>query len=469
MKSSFLSSQWKSSGPDLAIINPYSGDVLEIIQQANAEEIETGIQKLRSAIPVAAKLSLYERHAILTKAAELLENKKESLAQTICLEAGKPITYAKAEVLRAISTFRLCAAWVFNHSGEVLDLGINESGKGKTGIVKFVPVGPILAISPFNFPLNLVAHKIAPAIASGNVFFLKPASKTPLTAILLAEILLEAGFPPECFCLGICSRTSANALISDARFALLSFTGSPEIGWKMKQDSGKKKVVLELGGDAAVIVDSTADLKKAAKACSIGAFAYAGQVCISVQRIFVHKSVKNEFLDYFIEEISALGVGNPLLDSTICGPIIDKSNLERLQLWIEDALSKGAGVITGNKLQANNVLAPTVLEKVSSDTTIASNEVFGPLVCLDAFETLEEAVNKVNQSRFGLQTGVFTALESTIRYCFENLEVGGVIINESPMFRIDSMPYGGIKDSGFGREGATYAIKDMLEPKLLVW
>ncbi len=396
-----------------------------------------------------------------------LKEKKEEFARLITAEAGKPIQFSRIEVDRAVMTFQLAAEEAKRIHGEILPLDLNAPSRDRMGLVRRFPIGVVLAISPFNFPLNLVSHKIAPAIASGNSFILKPASPTPLTSLKLAEIIEKSGYPKDAFAVLPCRGSDAETLVKDDRIKMLTFTGSPAIGWKLKEKAGKKKITLELGGNAAVIVDKSANVDLAAKKCAMGAFAYAGQVCIKVQRIYLHDEIEKQFIERFMEAVSKIHVGDPSNEQTIVGPVIDDEAADRIMSWVDEAISEGAKLLTEKK-RVGRVIAPIVLTDVSRNSRVFREEIFGPVVTLHRFQTIQEAVEGVNDSVFGLQAGIFSNDLRNILYSYQKLDVGGVIVNDSSSYRADSMPYGGIKDSGFGREGLRYAIEEMTEPKLMV-
>jgi acyl-CoA reductase-like NAD-dependent aldehyde dehydrogenase len=451
------------------VLNPWDQSLVAKSHIAGPKEAESAIQAALRGFEVSRLLTACDRAAVLLAIENGLSERKDELANLICAEAGKPIQYARAEVERAIHTFRLAGAWVWQNSGEVMDLSHAPEHTGKSGIVKYFPVGPCLLISPFNFPLNLVAHKVAPAIAVGNSFVLKPASATPLTAAVLAEIIAASGYPKAAWSVLPCTRTTGQLLVEDPRFQMLSFTGSPEVGWKMKADAGKKKVILELGGDAAVIIDETANLDEAIPKLLHGAFAYAGQICISVQRIIATKEIYTEVKHRLLQAISDLPFGDPQLPHTVCGPMIDPANAQRTLKWIQEAQQAGATLLAGGKDLGNQVVSPAILEHIPKGCDLRDKEAFAPVVGLYSAERFEDAVDIVNDSAFGLQTGVFTRYEDRLKYAFQHLHVGGIIHNHVPTLRIDAMPYGGIKDSGLGREGIAWACRDMSEPKVLVW
>lgn len=382
-------------------------------------------------------------------------------------EAGKPLSDARREVGRAIQTFSVAAEEAKRISGEVVPLDWSPGMESHWGVTRRFPIGPILGITPFNFPLNLVAHKVAPALAAGNSILIKPAPQTPLTALLLGELLTEAGVPPGGLNVLPCNNMVAEQLVVEPRFKLLSFTGSAPVGWMLKAKCGKKKVVLELGGNAAVIVEPDADLDYAVQRCVTGGFTYAGQTCISVQRIFVHESVAAAFTENLVGLVRRLETGDPGNERTVVGPLIDSGAAERIEGWIGEAVTQGAQLLSGGT-RAGSVVQPTVLSEVTATMKVSCREVFGPLVTVTPYREFDAVLQSVNESDYGLQAGIFTQNVGRIFRAFEHLDVGAVLANEIPTFRADHMPYGGVKDSGIGREGVRYAIEDMTEPKLLV-
>ncbi len=412
-------------------------------------------------------LSGYARSTLLQKAAQLLQARQEEFARTMTAESGKPVTDARREVGRAIQTFSIAAEEAKRIGGEVVPLDWSPGMETYWGVTRRFPIGPILGITPFNFPLNLVAHKVAPALAAGNAILIKPAPQTPLTPLLLGEVLAQAGVPPGGLNVLPCDNRVAERLVVDPRFKLLSFTGSAPVGWMLKAKCGKKKVVLELGGNAAVIIEPDADLEYVVQRCVTGGFTYSGQTCISVQRIFVHESVADAFTENLVARVQVLSTGDPGEEATVVGPLIDTGAAQRIEGWIGDAVAQGARLLTGGS-RVGPVVRPTVLSNVTATMKVSCEEVFGPLVTITPYRDFETALRAVNQSEYGLQAGIFTNNIGRIFQAFEELEVGGVLANEIPTFRADHMPYGGIKDSGIGREGLRYAIEDMTEPKLLV-
>jgi glyceraldehyde-3-phosphate dehydrogenase (NADP+) len=382
-------------------------------------------------------------------------------------EAGKPITDARREVARAVQTFTIAAEEAKRIPGEVIPLDWTPGMDSHLGILRRVPIGPVLGITPFNFPLNLVAHKVAPALAAGNPILIKPAPQTPLTALLLAEVGLEAGVPPGGLNVLPCDNRVAERLVVDPRFKLLSFTGSAAVGWMLKAKCGKKKVVLELGGNAGVIVEQDADLDFAAQRCASGGFGYAGQTCISVQRIFVHHSVVDLFTTKLLLQVARLKGGDPNDESTVVGPLIDQHAAHRVEEWIGEAVAQGARVLLGGK-RMGSVVEATVLTNVTPTMKVSCREVFGPVVTVTPYRQFDEALEAMNRSEYGLQAGVFTQDVNKVFYAFRHLEVGAVLVNEIPTFRAEHMPYGGVKDSGLGREGLRISIEEMTEPRFLV-
>jgi glyceraldehyde-3-phosphate dehydrogenase (NADP+) len=396
-----------------------------------------------------------------------VEARREDFAKTITAEAGKPIADARREVGRAVQTFAIAAEEAKRLPGDVLPLDLTPGTDGYLGIARRVPIGPILGICPFNFPLNLVAHKVAPALACGNPIVVKPAPQTPLTSLLLGEVVLEAGLPEGSFSVVPCDNVVAEQMAMDVRVKLLSFTGSAPVGWMLKAKCGTKKVVLELGGNAGVIVEPDADLETAAQRCATGGFAYAGQTCISVQRILVHEAVYERFAQALLARVTALKAGDPSEEATVIGPLIDEGAARRVESWVAEAVAQGATVLTGGT-RSGSLVEATVLADVAPDMKVSCREVFGPVVTLSKYKRFEDALEALNDSEFGLQAGVFTRDVDRIFRAYRDLDVGAVLANEIPTFRADHMPYGGVKGSGIGREGVRYAIEDMTELKLLV-
>jgi glyceraldehyde-3-phosphate dehydrogenase (NADP+) len=400
--------------------------------------------------------------------ARRLKAEREDIARTVAGEVGKPLRDALTETDRAANTFEVAADEARRLGGEVIPMDLAPHGEGRFGVVRRFPLGPIAAISPFNFPLNLSAHKLAPAMAAGNTVVMKPASKTPLSAIRLATFLMEAGIPEGAVSVLPLDRKTGDRLVTDDRFKLLTFTGSSWVGWDMKARAGKKRLILELGGNAGVIVDETADLEWAASRVAVGGFALAGQSCISVQRVFVHESRFDEFASDLVSRVSRLKVGDPMDPETELGPMIEEGEAERVDEWVQEAVKAGGRLLTGGKRLGGAMYAATVLADVPETARVCHDEVFAPVVVLARYREFEDAVDAVNRSAFGLQAGVFTHdLERTL-YAYDRIEAGGVIVNDVPTWRIDHMPYGGVKDSGVGREGPHYTMEEMTELKLMV-
>jgi glyceraldehyde-3-phosphate dehydrogenase (NADP+) len=464
----YLAGSWVDSPDVLEIANPARpGELAGATYQATEAQYEQAVEAAVRAFEVTRKLPAYERGRMLREVSAGIKARREELAALIAAEAGKPIRDSLAEVDRATITFRLGAEEAERMYGEVIPLDLNVASKDRVGITRRFPIGPIAGISPFNFPLNLAAHKVAPAIASGNPIVLKPPSKDPLVMLAVAEILDSVGLPEGAVSILPMSRELGDRMVSDERFKLLSFTGSPSVGWRMKERAGKKKVVLELGGNAGVIVDKGADLDWAVKRSLVGAFGYSGQVCISVQRMFVHEDVWDAFMDKFLAGVAALMVGDPADPATDVGPMDDAKAASRTKQWVDEAVALGGRLLAGGTADGT-FFAPTVLTDVPVTAQVCSNEAFAPVVVAFKFRELSEAIAAVNDSFFGLQTGVFTSDLAGAWQSFSELEVGGVIVNDIPTYRIDHMPYGGVKDSGLGREGLRWAMEDMTEIRIMV-
>ena len=464
----FLAGRWVESPDPLVITNPADPDVpAGATFHATEAQYEEAVEAAVAAFEVTRTLPAYERGAILRNISAGIRARREELGRLIALEAGKPIRDSLVEVDRAVLTFRLGAEEAERMYGEVIPLDLMPASKGRVGITRRFPIGPIAAISPFNFPLNLAAHKLAPAIASGNPIVLKPPSKDPLVMLTVAEIVEEAGAPAGSVSILPMTRELGDRMVADERFKLLTFTGSPSVGWRMKERAGKKKVVLELGGNAGVIVDKSADLDWAVRRTLVGAFGYAGQVCISVQRMVIHEDIWEPFMTRLVEGARKLKLGDPLDPQTDIGPMVDATAAGRTQRWVDEAVALGGKVLLGGKSDGN-FFQPTVLTDVPLTAQVCSNEAFAPLVVAFPFRDFGDAVRQVNDSFFGLQTGIFTNDLANAWAGFDGLEVGGVIVNDVPTYRIDNMPYGGVKDSGLGREGLRYAMEDMTEIRIMV-
>ncbi len=468
----FLAGRWVESPDILEIANPAdAAHPAGATYNATEAQYEEAVEAAVAAFEVTRHLPAYERGRILREISAGLKARREELGRLIALEAGKPIRDALVEVDRAVLTFRLGAEEAERMTGELIPLDLMPASKDRVGITRRFPIGPIAAISPFNFPLNLAAHKLSPAIATGNPIVLKPPSKDPLTMLTVAEIIEAAGVPAGSVSILPMTRELGDRMVADERFKLLTFTGSPSVGWRMKERAGKKKVVLELGGNAGVIVDKSADLDWAVRRTLVGGFAYAGQVCISVQRLFVHADVWDAFMDRFLAGVAALKVGDPLDPTTDVGPMVDENQASRTQRWVDEAVAMGGRVLAGGRAEETGhgaFFPPTVLADVPVSAQVCSNEAFAPIVVAFPFTDLDDAIRRVNDSMFGLQTGVFTNDLAGAWRAFHELEVGGVIINDIPTYRIDHMPYGGVKDSGLGREGLRWAMEDMTEIRIMV-
>jgi len=463
----YLANEARKPNTDLEVIDKYSGEVATRVALADAKIIDQAIAATVEAEEPMRKLPPYERQAILYHCVKRFEEQRDELATSLCIEAGKPIKDSRGEVNRLIDTFRIAAEETVRIGGELLNLEITKRAKGYRGIDKRVPIGPCSFISPFNFPLNLAAHKIAPAIAAGCPFVLKPASRTPIGALMIGEVLAETSLPKGAFSILPCHRDGADLFTTDERLKLLSFTGSPEVGWKLKEKAGKKKVVLELGGNAACIVDEDADLEDAASRMIVGAFYQSGQSCIGVQRILIHHAVYNAFRDILVAKTKELKMGDPKQEDTFIGPVISEKEGERLKNWIDAAVSAGGKLLCGGGREGAMVEA-TLLEDVPEELPICTEEAFGPVAVLSKYNSFDDALRQVNDSVFGLQAGIFTRDLYKMLKAWDELVVGGVVIGDVPSWRVDNMPYGGVKESGLGREGIRYAIEDMTELRLLV-
>lgn len=452
---------------ELFVSNPYDGLPFAKTWLAGKTEYEQAVEAALVAFEPLKKMSSLERSRILFQLSQNLLEQEEGFTSIIAREAAKPWRYALAEVRRAAQTLLVASEEARRLPREYLTLDWTPEAAGREGLVKYFPIGPVAGISPFNFPLNLAVHKLGPAIATGCPIVLKPATSTPLAMLELAKLIDETALPKGAVSVLPMDRTTGNLLVTDERFKLLSFTGSPKVGWKMKSDAGKKKVVLELGGNAGTIVAASANFDHAVKRCLTGGFAYQGQVCIHAQRIFVHQSLFDSFSQMLVEGVRMLKFGDPLSPDTDITAMIDEENAIRVEQWIGEAVAAGARVLCGGQRQGAFV-EPTVIINTGPGMKVYDEEVFGPVVTLHPFDDFEEAVRMVNESRFGLQAGVFTNSIEELDMAFNRLEVGGVIHNDTPIFRTDHMPYGGVKDSGLGREGVKYAMLDMLEPRILV-
>jgi glyceraldehyde-3-phosphate dehydrogenase (NADP+) len=463
----YLAGEFKQSEKELDVVNPYTGEVFAKTWLAGQAEIETAIKAGLEAREQMKNLPSWKKFEILRFISESLKQNRQRLAQVLSMECGKPIRYALGEIDRSAQTFLVAAEESKRLPKEYISIDWTPAGEGKEGLVKYFPIGLVAGIAPFNFPMNLAVHKIAPAIAAGNPIILKPARSTPLSVMELAKIIDETDLPKGAASIMTTDREAGNMLVTDERINMLSFTGSPDVGWAMKNKAGKKKVLLELGGNAGVIVSASASLDKAAAKILVGSFAYSGQVCIHVQRIYVHRDIFEKFSDLFVDQVKGLKTGDPLDPTTDVSVMIDEENAIRVQNWVDEAVTGGAEILCGGKRQGG-MYEPTVITKTKAEMKVCSLEIFGPVVTLEPYDDFKAAVSEVNNSQFGLQAGVFTNHISEMNYAFEHIEAGGVIINDVPTFRVDHMPYGGLKNSGFGREGVKYSIIEMMEAKLLV-
>ena len=459
--------KWIGEGEAVEIRSPYDGAVVGRVFQGTREHADAAIAAAVKAFGTTRRLPAFERQRVLRQVALTLAERKEQFARTMAQEAGKPLKTARNEVDRAIFTFTVAAEESTRIHGEYLPLDWQEFTSGRWGIVRRFPLGPVAGITPFNFPLNLVAHKVAPAIAAGCPLVLKPAPQTPLTALMLAQAVQQAGWPDGALNVLPLSTEDAGLLVTDERIKLISFTGSAPVGWDIKRRAGKKKVLLELGGNAGVIVHGDADLEFAAGRCVTGGFTYAGQSCISVQRILVERPVLAKFTELLLAGVAKLKTGDPLDESSDLGPMIRESDAARATQWVEEAVRGGARLLCGGQ-RKGSLMEPTVLTGTRPEMKVNCQEIFAPVVTVEAYETFDDALRQVNNSPYGLQAGIFTRDVKRLFTAFEELEVGGLIAGDVPTFRIDHMPYGGVKDSGLGREGLRYAIEEMTEPRLLV-
>ena len=458
--------EWIETGDWLDVLSPYDGSLVGRVAKGGAAEAQRAVDAAARAMdnPLAA----HERAAILDRTAHLVDERAEEIARTISSEAGKPMKAARVEVARATSTFTMAAVEARKLAGDVVPMDASPAGAGKLAVTLRVPVGVVGAISPFNFPFNLVAHKVAPALAAGCAVVLKPASQTPLSALLLAELETEAGLPAGWLNV-VCGPASeiGDVLVGDERVALITFTGSSGVGWKLRERAPRKRVNLELGNATPVIVAADADLDDVATRLAANAFSFAGQSCISVQRIYVERDAYDAFLERFLPKVDALVVGDPADDATDVGPLIAQTERDRVLEWIEEATARGARLLTGGTLDGE-LLRPTVVAEAPPDAKVACEEVFGPLCTVSPYDSLDEAIALANGTRYGLQAGVFTRDVKAALHAARQLEFGGVTINEAPTFRADQMPYGGVKDSGNTREGPAYAVREMTDERLVV-
>jgi acyl-CoA reductase-like NAD-dependent aldehyde dehydrogenase len=464
-----LAGKWLTLAESIEVKDKFTGEILGLVPKASKKDVEIAINTADSAFNEFRKYPAYKRAEILSKTADLLVEEKEKFAEMLAKEVGKAWKFALGEVERAIETFNFAAEEAKRIHGETVPLDASPSGVNRQGYYYRVPVGVVAAIAPFNFPLNLVAHKVAPAIAAGNTVVLKPASATPIVSIMLAEVLLKAGLPAEVFNIVIGSgSTVGNYLVENPKCRKISFTGSQSVGEEIMKKAGIKKVTMELGNNSATIVDESANIEKAVPRCVVSAFACSGQVCISLQRLYVHRNIVGKFIDEFVKKVKELKVGNPLDKDTDVGPMIDEKEAIRAEEWINEAVSQGAKLLLGGKRE-KAVLYPTVLTDVQDNMKVVCQEIFAPVVSIEVFDDFKKVVDKANNTPYGLQAGVFTSDIYNAYYAINNIDVGGVMINDTSMYRVDHMPYGGNKLSGIGREGLKYAIEEMTNIKMVVF
>lgn len=463
----FVNGEWRTSTRKIKVTNPFNDEVVGEVYLASPQDLEDAVISAQNAFEKTRELPSYKRAEILEFISNEIARRRDEFALMITKEMGKPILFSRAEVDRAIFTFKIASEEAKRINGEIIPLDLASHSEKRIGLIKRFPIGVILAITPFNFPLNLVAHKVAPAIASGNAIILKPSSQAPIVSVMLTEIIEKSGYPSGAFNLVPCKSDEIEFLVRDERIKMVTFTGSSDIGWKLKNIAGKKRITLELGGNAAAVVEPDANLNFAAKRIALGSFGQAGQSCIAVQRIYAHKDIYSEFEKRLIEETKNLKVGNPFEPDTIVGPLVDEDAAIKTESWVNEAVQNGAKILIGGK-RNRTFYDPTILIDVKPDMKVSCQEIFAPVVTLEKYNSFEEAIEMVNNSRYGLQAGIFTNNLKKIFYAFEKVEVGGVVINDYPTYRIDHMPYGGVKDSGFGREGLRYAIEEMTELKLMV-
>lgn len=462
-----IGGEWRGASEIIEIYNPYSRDLIAEVYSADESETAEAIALAEGAAKEMRGTARYEIARGLRKIADGIERRKDEFARTIALESAKPIKLARGEVERGIATFAWAAGEAERFAGEVVPVDTIATGSGKTAHTKRIPRGVIYGITPFNFPLNLVAHKVAPALASGNAIIVKPSDRTPLTALLLGEVFIESGLPKAALQIVPMNVKYIESVYADERVKMISFTGSAEIGWQIKAKANRKMVTLELGGSAPVIVDETADFERTLKQTTTGAFAYAGQVCIAVQRVYVHDKIFDQWAEKFVDNARNLKKGNPLDEATELSSMITETAAVKAQSWVDEAKNNGAEILCGST-RNGALLDATVVTKTDPEMRVVSEEIFAPVAVVERFHDFEEAVALSNQTEYGLQAGVFTNDLSNSNYAAENLEFGGIIINDAPTFRVDNMPYGGVKSSGFGREGVRYAMEEMSEIRLIV-
>lgn len=463
----WINGQWHDAEESYELASPYSGEVIAHVAKASIQDVEKAIEGAQQAFQSFKKTTAYERAEILYKVVDIMRQRKEELAEILALEAGKPIVAGLAEIDRTIATYQFAAEGAKQAKGETVPMDAAPGAGDRIGWTKREPLGVISAITPFNFPFNLVAHKLGPAFAVGNTVVLKPATQTPLSAIVMAEIFRDAGLPDGALQIVTGSGGElSNTLVTHPYVKKVTFTGSGKVGLKIKEKVGLRKVTLELGSNAAVIVEPSTPINKIISRCVSGAFNFAGQVCISLQRIYVHSSIIDEFTKAFVTETEKLIVGDPLEKTTDVSAMINPNEVERIREWIEEAQEQGAMIATGGVF-TERTLTPTVMTNVSADMKIVCQETFAPIVSIVSYETLDDAIRLVNESDLGLNAGIYTNILSDALYAADELQAGAVIINDIPTFRVDNMPYGGVKMSGYGREGIKWAIEEMTDMKFI--
>jgi len=468
-KKLFIHGEWVSAEQYSDLRSPYSGELIAHIPQATEKETLQAIEAADQTKQTMAKMTSFGRAEILENVVGLLKERQEEAAMIVAKEAAKPLKMARLEVARTLETYKFAAEEAKRIYGETLPLDASAFGANRLAYTKYEPLGVVGAITPFNFPLNLVAHKVGPAIASGNTVVLKPASQTPLSAFFIGELFAQAGLPKGALNIVTGSgQTVGEKLVQDPRINIVTFTGSPSVGIAIRNKAGLKRVILELGSNSAVIIDRGVDISKIIPRCVTGAFSYQGQICISVQRIYVHEALYEQFVEQFVKAAEALAIGDPLDENTDISALISPNDVERVLTWIEEAVGKGAKLLTGGEA-TGNIVKPTVLVDVEPTLNVSCQEAFAPVVIINKVKSMEEAYELVNDSRYGLQAGIYTNSISAALEAADKLHVGGVMINDIPTFRVDHMPYGGVKESGMGREGIRYSIHEMMEMKLVVW
>jgi len=466
-KKILIGGEWRETSSVMDVLFPYDQHVVAQVYQASDEDIEDALAAAVRGFEITRRLPAHERSRILCRLLEQMQARQDELIEALVLEGGKTQNVASGEAARACETVRVAAEEAKRLEGELVPMDWTVAGEGRMALVRRFPIGPVVGIAPFNYPLNLAAHKLAPAVAAGNSFLLKPASATPLSALLLGEMLLEAGFPPEAISVIVCPGSRAEKLVTDPRPAYVTFTGSSEVGWGLKSKAGRKRVGLELGGNAAVVVHDDANLDYAASRIAMGGFANAGQNCISVQRVLLQRSIYDEVLALILEKTGHLKTGDPRDMEVTVGPMIDQRSAKEAFDKVQEAVQQGAQVLVGGQL-TDTLMQPTILANTMPDMQVNATEIFAPVISVIPYDTFEEALQMANETDYGLQAGVFTQNMNRILMAYETLEVGGVQINDVSTFRVDQMPYGGVKNSGVGREGPRYAIEEMTEPKLMV-